>query len=145
MKDQQGDIDMSLEPLTRLLAAHAHLISETSETMVLDLANGVQDLLSMVAATEEALPEAAQGTATGLLSALQMQDILRQQIDVLKSGLDILAKGHVPEQQDPDHWRAAQLEELKKSYVMRSQYDLHADATGAPASAPPQNEDPVFF
>jgi len=149
MPDESGRFTGTLEPLTELLTAHASLISETSEHMAESLGNGIQDMCSTLAESQCEHVDRLRENIGGLLSALQMQDVLRQQVLVLIKGLESVAKAHVPDNERPEEWYLDCLKDIESAYVMQAQHDVHADFLGLPAKQMPQAEiaddDALFF
>lgn len=147
MSIQVHDETRSLEPLTDLLKAHAALIVETSDSMALQLSKGLEDLTEAMADGNSSGRSRAE-RMSGLLSALQLQDVLRQQAVVLISGLDAVSKAHVPANEKPEDWYLERMKEIEAAYVMQAQYEVHAKLLGDEVATQHQQvaaNDTMFF
>ena len=132
----------TVKPITDLLVAHAELIDETSETMAADLAKSLQRLRQELPESER--EEAIQDTMSELISALQYQDLVRQQIGVLIQGLESVACASVPSEDSPEEWFGHRLKEIEDGYVMQAQVLVHEKILGISKDTASSDDD-IFF
>ncbi len=137
--------DSSLAPLTELLQAHAMLIIETSEKMAEALSHGLDKLTTTLMEECGGATTAIDENVGSLLTAMQLQDVLRQQAVVLVSGLDAVAKAQVPSHEKPEEWYMARLKEIEAAYVMQAQFDIHSELLGTEVAPPETEEEDIFF
>ena len=132
--DENNGETRTLEPLTRLLAAHAALIRETSDTMANALIEAVNRLLDEAdpASLEDERSAKLQARIGELATHLQVQDILRQQILVLEKGLEVVSAARIPDDESPEDWYLNAVSDIENAYVMQSQYTLHSNVLGLP-------------
>ena len=142
MLGESQETSRTVKPLTDLLVAHAELIDETSETMAHDLAKSLQRLRQELPESEK--DEAIQATMSELISALQYQDIVRQQIGVLIQGLEAVASANVPLEDAPEEWFDHRLKEIEDGYVMQAQFLVHEKILGIPSKIA-SNQGDTFF
>lgn len=140
MNDMSEDF-ATLAPFVRLLLAHAELIRETSGTMAMGLSDGLEALQDAMQAPDQATGADVDAVLANLLSCLQAEDILRQQVVILENGLRVVAEAMVPVGVEPQSWLRSRLDELKQTYVMQQQHDVHAKVLNLPVETPPAKAD----
>ncbi|MEO0372020.1 MAG: hypothetical protein AAF231_11230 [Pseudomonadota bacterium] len=121
-----------VEQVTQLLAAHAHLIRETSEQLVSNVSQAIETLQDEVADALDGHDMQAEivKRISGLYAHLQLEDIVRQQVSVLDTGLKALSDLQPAHGKGAPAWLDEAVEQIMASYVMRSQYQLHAARMG---------------
>lgn len=140
MNDMSEDF-ATLAPYFGLLMAHAELIRETSGTMAMGLSDGLEALRAAVHAPQEAAAAEVDVVLANLLACLQAEDILRQQVVVLETGLQLVADAIVPAGENPAEWLSARFDAIKQAYVMQQQHDVHARVLNLPAETAPAAPD----
>jgi len=144
VSDPQHPVSLSL---TSLLESHAALVSEHTETAAMSMSQQLNDLravLSDIPASEDDIKRASQ-LATEVQMVLQYQDRVRQQIDVLRAGIALLAEAHPPPHKGDDAWIESKLAELSGTYVMQEQWDLHNRHLGIEVEDNGEDDDMMFF
>lgn len=147
MADQLDDMPHNIGDVTGLLSGHARLIGETSEKLALDLMAEFRALGEILSRHDEDTfdPSAFQERMDAIYAALQVQDFLRQQVEVLQAGLSAVSVARVPEGENPEAWLADRLKEIEETYVMQAQFDLHAEVVGDVSEATVSDQGAVFF
>jgi hypothetical protein len=147
MTTDAKDGSRTLSPLTELLKAHAQLIIETSEQMASEISDRLSEMSDAVATGDKAHVNALEDRIARLVSALQLQDVLRQQAVVLVNGLDAVSQAHVPEGESPEDWYMDRMKEIEAAYVMHEQHAVHAKLLGeeVPDEKPAAANDMTFF
>jgi hypothetical protein len=146
MSARQDDVKSVIAPIAELLGAHATLARNTSDHMGLALSDTMSELQGLASGLPEEAGEEFQRSLARMMVALQSQDILRQQLDVLIQGLKALGDAAPSSNAAPisSDWVAARVEGLREAYVMREQHVLHEALTGR--AAPPESEPgPMLF
>lgn len=138
------------EPIAKLLEAHLALISETSESGTLRLSEGLARLREDLLCVEKQLPPGSIGAnslelATDLQTHLQFQDIIRQQVIAVQTGLECIAGTDVISKDPENPWTPAAIELLESSYVMESQWKIHHVALGRESTQEKAGTETVFF
>lgn len=129
-KNPNSSIDNEVEAFANLLTDHLTVIQKISEDAVLEMSKDLkrikQELSNIAAKAPDAVDLDQQvEQLSELQAALQFQDVIRQQIDAVKVGLEILAKTHPPLQETDKRWIHSQLEVLERAYVTRDQWQVH--------------------
>ena len=134
----------TVKQITELLQAHAVLIGETSEQLAQNVIVNVEELHGLM--TSDVAPDIEHKSKLlrEILKAIQLQDILRQQVQVVFSGLAELSTAQVPAVTDPAKWVEEKFKKIEANYVMRSQSELHANVLGLKAVADDPVDDLLF-
>lgn len=140
----------TVAPLPQLLAEHMALISDTSEDAVLKLSHDLtvlrERLIDLSNRTDASVDVSSLVSyASDLQIHLQNQDIIRQQVAIVRFGLAAMAEAGVPGGQDPDGWTTQQLDLLEGAYVMPSQWEVHRRVLGIEDDGRQSQESVMFF
>lgn len=142
--------DNAVSRLADVLGAQLDLVNDTTEQASTNLVDKTSELHATLTSllTELTKPEEYAPILNMVIDIqmmLQFQDIVRQQIDTVRAGLDCLGEAGVPSGQDPQDWFQAQIARLEGAYVMQGQWDIHNSHLGIEPAAAANGDDLTLF
>lgn len=145
-----SDEQTAVSRLTDILERQLDLVGDSIETASTDISAKTEelhmaltDMIAKLNDPEQYAPILQKVLAIQMM--LQFQDIVRQQIDTVRTGLECLSTTQAPAGDDADHWFQEQIARLESAYVMQDQWDIHNEQLGIEPVAVAKGDDLTFF